>query len=182
MVSRSNFSIVSHAIGLTAASAVLLVYAVHGSMPHNAFSLPFERNVDTIVVLPEAWAFFTRNPREPRFLIVNRDSGGVWSQAFGVQSVVADGFGLRRSIRALNIEAGRFTADVTDADWERCSGAVTSCLKQSSQVKELTNFEPSPALCGDVALVEQDRVPWAWAKSTDADKMPSRFVHLVVKC
>jgi hypothetical protein len=45
----------------SALSAIVIVHAIHGSTPKNALKLPFENEVDTVVFLPEAWAFFTRN-------------------------------------------------------------------------------------------------------------------------
>jgi antimicrobial peptide system SdpA family protein len=175
--------LVAHALALGLAALVVVAYAVHGSMPLNALRLPLEAEVNSVVFLPESWAFFTRSPREPRFLVFTRDgASGTWAQAIGLQSDAADGFGLRRRVRALNIEAGSFMTGIADVDWSRCTGDPTICLNNVANAKELTSAIPSPSLCGDVAIVQQDRVPWAWARTASANTMPSKVARLVIKC
>jgi hypothetical protein len=51
-----------------------------------------------------------------------------------------------------------------------------------SKVKTLANSVPSPTLCGDIAIVEQDRVPFGWANSVDPNNMPSKLARMVIRC
>jgi antimicrobial peptide system SdpA family protein len=181
--SKNRLILLSQAAGLALAAIVVVVYAIHGSMPHNALRLPAEEKFETAVVLPEVWAFFTRSPREPRFLVYSRHEDGSWAQAIGVQSDAAEAFGLRRTVRALNLEAGAFMMNIKDEDWTPCpSGTPSSCLDKMKATKPMTNVVPEPTFCGDVAIVQQDRVPWAWATHADPNTMPSKIVRMVVKC
>src|SRR5215470_17697398 len=60
--------------------ATVAVYAVHGTMPANALKLPGESKERLILFLPEAWKFFTRDPREERLSVFRREPSGAWSR------------------------------------------------------------------------------------------------------
>jgi antimicrobial peptide system SdpA family protein len=164
-------------------AAVTVVYTVHGSMSANALELPFEEHLDTVLVLPEGWAFFTKDPKEPRFLVFARAPDGSWSRAFGETPKLAATFGFSRRERALGVEAGLIASAVTQSDWKPCPSTPAACLALGSGNPIVAlNTTPHPTLCGPIGLVQQDRVPWAWAKSVNEDAMPSRVVRVNVQC
>jgi antimicrobial peptide system SdpA family protein len=152
-------------------------------MPRNAVNLPFEHDVNTLLVLPEGWAFFTKNPREARFLVFGQTSDGSWTRSFGESPELSATFGFSRRVRSLNVEAGLILSRVTDGQWRKCSGAPGTCLALwSDKVLAAVNATPEPSLCGPIGVVKQDRVPWAWAKSVNPDAMPSQIVRIDVRC
>jgi antimicrobial peptide system SdpA family protein len=167
----------------SAMSAIVIVYAIHGSMPKNALKLPFENEVDTVVFLPEAWAFFTRNPREPKFAMYRQSADGAWTQLGGKQGEPATTMGLERGVRAINFESGGLLGQIKEASWRRCSSELTPCLTSATApVVSLVNRATHPGLCGSITFVQQDRLPWAWAKTVSQESMPLRVARLEVQC
>lgn len=170
-------------VGSILLAAVLVIYAVHGSMSRNALRLPFENRVDTVVFAPEGWGFFTRDPREPLFLVFGQRDDGTWSQLFGEKTELRTTFAFSRYVRSLYVEAGMISTHVRPTDWQQCSTEPSLCLGGlTGDVKSISSETPSPVICGNVALVQQERLPWAWAKSVSQRTMPSKTVRFNVKC
>ena len=49
-------------LAVAATATVLIVYAVHASLPANSVQLPFENQLAIREFVPEGWAFFTKSP------------------------------------------------------------------------------------------------------------------------
>ena len=62
------------ALGLFLGSALLVTYALHGSMPTNPVNLPMEERIHTSLWAPEGWKFFTRDPQEERARQIHCDT------------------------------------------------------------------------------------------------------------
>lgn len=172
-------------LGLAALWSTFGLYVVHAQLPTNALDLPFESELKTAmrVLVPEGWAFFTRNPREERFLPFRRRPDGTWSYAHaGPHAEARNAFGLNRASRAQGVEVGLLQGSIPAAAWQACDDAIVSCLEQSTTVLELTNQSPNPTLCGAVALALQEPLPWAWAAAAAEETMPSKIVRLDLKC
>ena len=152
-------------------------------MTYNAVALPLEQAINTTLFVPEGWAFFTRNPREPRFLVFGRALDGTWVRTVSPTDDPLATFAFSRKARSLNVEAGLFSSHVKETYWQSCALLPSSCLSSwSGGLLSIVNPTPRPALCGALALVQQDRVPWAWANRVDPNSMPSRIVRIDVKC
>jgi antimicrobial peptide system SdpA family protein len=170
------------AIGTIACWATVALYAVHGTMPANALTLPGESKARIALFLPEAWKFFTRNPREEQLHVMRREANGTWSNA--TASVNADPsnlFGLRRASRARWVEEG-LMIDVPDAAWTKCEEAPSACLSRAATYAQRENPTPAPSVCGTLGFVQQRPVPWAWARSRETLIMPSRVFVMEVTC
>lgn len=171
--------------GLAAIWSTFGLYVVHAHLPTNALDLPFESEIRTAlrVLVPEGWAFFTRNPREERFLPFLRRPDGTWSYAHaGPNAEARNTFGLNRAARAQGVEIGLLQGSIPAAAWQPCDDAILACLQRSTTALELTNESPNPTLCGAVALALQEPLPWAWAAASSEETMPSKIVRLDVKC
>jgi len=169
------------ALVLFAGSALLVVYAIHGSMPTNPIKLPYEADAHTSLWAPEGWKFFTRDPQEDRADALVRAVGGVWEAGLHGPNARADhAFGLDRGGRAQGVELGLLLQSVAKDAFEECEDAPTRCLDAHETRLHLVNRSPRPTLCGDVGFVLQRPVPWAWSRSRPI--MPSRVARVEVSC
>jgi antimicrobial peptide system SdpA family protein len=168
---------------MVAAWAVLGAYALHASMPFNAIELPREHKAALVEVLPEGWRFFTRNPQEEQLQpLVLR--GGAWTSA-SIQpaSSARNLFGIDRAGRAQSVELALLLETVPGSSWADCTDTPVSCLPPPEAAVPIVNHSAGRTLCGEIAIVAQRPVPWAWAASTSPDlQMPARVVRLEVQC
>jgi antimicrobial peptide system SdpA family protein len=172
------------AIGSSVVLAALLVYGSHEPMAYNAVKLPLEQEAEVNRWFPQGWRFFTRDPREPHALYLERDDAtGRWqSAALGPNFLAENLFGFSRRPRAQGIEYGLLMHDVGHLDWTPCKERPEQCLEEARALRTVTNQSPEPTLCGTVGVVMQDQLPWAWAADGADTVMPSRVVKVRVKC
>lgn len=160
-------------------------YVVHSQLPKNAIELPFERDVHLAMVVfaPEGWAFFTKDPREPAFVPYAPDRSGIWrSVAVGSYDEPRHLFGASRTPRAQGVEMGLLASQVSGSAWETCSSRVEDCLRSAQDWLVAANPSPAATLCGKIAIVRQEPLPWAWAAARDSTIMPSSFVRIDSRC
>ena len=171
----------AYALALGSASAALCVYALHSALPTNPLALPFSRELQLRAWLPEGWAFFTAPAQsEQRTPLVAE--GDRWVNAsFGPNAQARNAFGLRRNARLQNLEVEALVEQAPKATWQACSETPGHCLGRAPSVAVRNPF-PRPTLCGDVGVVLQRPVPWAWATLPQDFAMPSRVLRLEVRC
>ena len=158
------------------------MYTVHGSLPHNALTLPGGAKLQTAVWAPEGWKFFTRNPREEQTHLYTR-AGSSWANAStGPNALARNLFGLSRAGRVQPLEYGALVKDVPKEAWVDCEGSPMECLEEAPVAASLSNTALRKTLCGSVGIVLQKPIPWAWADSKRPVVMPSRVLRLEVSC
>lgn len=172
------------ALGVALGWGILLAYLLHSLMPFNPVRLPRQGTVAARLWLPQGWSFFTRDPRSEDTLAFIRDPGGEWRRTpAGPHASPPNLLGFRRYTRAQGIEAGLLLTAVPREAWSECADSVLACLdRPAASVPALRNLSPRPSLCGDVALVLQKPLPWAWRASARKIDMPSRLARLRVEC
>jgi antimicrobial peptide system SdpA family protein len=172
------------ALALITSALVLSMYVVHSQMPDNAVTLPYEASIRQPVrhLLPQGWAFFTRDPREADLLPFTRDENGQWQAALlGPHSEFRNVLGFARASRAQGVEMGNLAGGLVENDWQDCRGPVAPCL-EAAAVVTVENSAPAPSLCGDVGFVSRPPVPWAWSHSQQNLTMPGTVARLEVSC
>jgi antimicrobial peptide system SdpA family protein len=165
--------------------AVLIGYVVHVQLPTNVIVLPFEQELHlaAVVFAPEGWAFFTKNPREPVLIPYTMDTAGMWrSAAVGAYDDPPHLFGASRSPRAQGVEMGLLSSQISPTAWGTCDERIETCLARAASWFVAGNPSPQPTLCGKVALVRQEPLPWAWASARAETTMPSTFVLVDSRC
>jgi antimicrobial peptide system SdpA family protein len=165
------------------AFAAVVLYVAQTYLPTTAVSLPLYAQIRPVArsLVPEGWAFFTRSPREERVLpYVLRD--GRWTDVHAPPHAEPQhAFGLNRVSRAQGVELGLLYGGLPSNAWTSCRFTdAARCLAGTAISLTLRNVSPDPTICGDVALLRQEPVPWAWAHSTTA--MPIKYVRLAVRC
>lgn len=146
-------------------------YVLRFYLPYNASVL--SRSAPSFLLLvPEGWGFFTRDPREMDFFAYRRDESGKWE----VMTQWALGFSRRGRILAR--EAALASESIgTRTD---CRGDHASCLNGIDADATIETTFPDAAVCGDIGFVWQEPVPWAWARS--AVVMPLQVGRIEVSC
>lgn len=172
------------AILLAGASGTAVVYAVHPGMPYNALQLPYADRIGMLLLAPQGWSFFTRNPREERMTLYGRDESGAWvSLVRARRGSLAIILGLDRAARAQGVEAGGLAALAREDAWRDCGDALPGrCARTALVAGRVVNASPEPSLCGAVAIINQAPVPWAWLQLGKPIHMPARVLRLEVVC
>lgn len=178
-----DYLVGSYVLAVTILLGLPALYSLHAALPPNTVTLPIEQAVNARVWAPQAWKFFTRNPREPRLLLYAQGTDFTWrlaSLAPLAQRQYMFGWG-RRS-RAQGVEAGLLEHEVSPKDWSDCKVQPAVCLNHLEIKAKVTNISPRPSLCGQIGLIRQEPVPWAWAAARATVSMPSKAVRLEVAC
>lgn len=157
------------------------------ALPHSAWETATEPVAvkEMRELLPQGWAFFTRDAQEPR-VSVYRYVDGQWTSAEAPpNNSPRYWFGLNRGARPHASEVGFISAGVAGTDWAECGrGDHVACLASLAPVPGLVveNSGTRPTVCGTVGLVVQDPVPWAWRNSDEPVRMPLSGVVVEVTC
>lgn len=183
----SSFSLSTRALALLGTLVlicwgIVIGYVLHASMPYNPIDLPYQEDISIHVLLPERWAFFTRDPRESvdRYY---KKSNGSWENArLGRQASVGNAFGLSRLVRAQGVEAGRLITQIAATAWKDCEKDAETCLNRADVSATLHNPSPTPTLCGTVGVIRREPVPWAWNGSRESIIMPGQVLKMEVQC
>ena len=146
----------SHIIGSTAlgvAIGLLFLQILQSELPTGVLriAVPFGRVVRQL--LPQGWSFFTRDPRESRFVFVTRDIKG--HHLIGPTSILdVVGSGFSRRGRRRNAELVASLNGKRDLNWVRCAEEyLPSCLA----TKQVTSRS---SVCVDTFVVRYSQVAW----------------------
>jgi len=157
---------------LAIAWSIPISFALRFGLPVNATTLD-TKTPWLVMLLPEGWGFFTRDPREPDVFAYFRSETGMW------QLHRQWNLGFDRSGRTTSIESGALFRQIEDALAD-CRDAHTACLEAVVSVRVLESPHISSRLCGDIGFVVQEPTPWAWASAKVM--MPSRVARIRVRC
>ncbi len=178
MFRGSDLPVLSAKIAIVTIWAALGLFVVRAYVPSPLpISLPISRNV--LMVMPEGWGYFTRNPREPimQFYRLDGKHEPVFEPNFSARYL----FGMRRDGRKLSGEAGFVVSQVRAKAWIVTRKRLSfESLPDSTVI--VHNPTGNPMLCGDYLVQVQDRLPWAWAKSRARIVMSQKVAHVRIVC
>jgi len=154
-----------------------------GSLPESPLRLSRPSRLNLLIVSPQGWSFFTRDPREAVDHVYQK-SGGGWVEALHVNSSPHHLFGVRRDARALSVELTALASGLPADAWIHCRSDLKTCLQGShaAAAVRVSNISLTRLLCGEFAVERRPPVPWAWSRSLDRIRMPSRVLRLDVDC
>jgi antimicrobial peptide system SdpA family protein len=179
---RANAALGAFGTVLALAWVVLIAYCIQPVLPYNSVRLPGGRSLNALLLAPQGWGFFTRSPREERQFVFGRGPDG-WRPLLRVPHArLANTLGLNRKSRAQGVEMGLLLQEAPTNGWQACEDAVAACLNRLPRGQAARNVSPNPTLCGTVAVVLQEPVPWAWLPSSPPVQMPSRMIALEAEC
>jgi antimicrobial peptide system SdpA family protein len=169
-------------LALVVLAATIVLNVLHGALPVTPFSKPTDVGTDySRVFAPQGWAFFTRSPRTPHLTVVGNQGDGRWTVLSpGRLAVPADLMGLDRIRQAQDTDIRRVLPEVPDRAWSDCQGEPLDCLSALSAGPSVANPSTRRDFCGDIGLIMQEVVPWAWRDLPTV--MPSKVARVTVTC
>lgn len=167
---------------LWGAWAVIFLYTAHPVLPDNAIQLPFEQGSPFPRLLPQGWSFFTLDPRSLRTYAYEKDAGVGWIAKPNTPWYGNRFLGFSRAPKLLGVETALLVEALDHPDWTPCDGAAEQCLEASRAAGPVENILQDPKLCGDIGIVKQPPVPWAWSHAQEKVVMPSQILRMSVKC
>jgi antimicrobial peptide system SdpA family protein len=160
--------------GLLVAVAVLVT-----ALPATPFAVPGAGRVRALA--PQGWGFFTRSPRLPATVPYGRTPDGGWRSLHGGPRANPKYLmGLDRRPRAAIMELDLLRAQVPQHSWARCEREPAACLAALPTGPAVHNSFPRHTVCGDVGLVDQEVLPWAWRELPTT--MPAMVVRVTSIC
>ncbi len=88
--------------------------------------------------------------------------------------------GLNRLGRSQGTELAILVQQVPPAGWSDCRQAPAVCLSRLPGNRTIADTSTHRTVCGDVGLVVQQVLPWAWRDLRTV--MPSRVARVRVAC
>ena len=146
----------------------------------NPVRLSYNNAQELYSILPQGWAFFTRNPKEEVLQLYKEDKSNLKLINNSASLSFKDVFGLKRDVRKKSAELAEIIKKIPSEKWET--------KKSSDKMKNLINLKISDTvinvfnnklLTGDYIIVRSRRKPWAWSNSSIT--LPYRCIKIHVK-
>lgn len=121
--------------------------------------------------MPQGWAFFTRNPREPQINLYKIENNNFLVLLNESPSLNIDlAFGLKRTDRRISIAMGAVATQ--HFNWKNYTGNLKSLLSDREFNRYSNkNTDDSKLTTGNYIMISEERIPWAWAKNFKTPKM-----------
>lgn len=169
-------------VGAVLATAIIAIRLLSAEIPTNPLGPSPLGRQQLLSIFPQGWAFFTRDPQEPRVRLYEQGEG-TWHHVEQRNAAWRYLAGLDRSARMRSVELAGIVLRVPPASWRTCAQALRSCANSDSLVEvSVRNSLPRPHICGSIILEERPPVPWAWARLRDHTFMKGRIAKLQVAC
>lgn len=177
---RPRTPLLATAVVLLGVWTVVFAYGLRGITEATPFDLPLASKLRVVDWLPQGWGFFTRSPRQPSRRIYRRVNGS-WQSLLSPQMSLSSLFGIRRVSRRSSVEAAYLLDGVWDAWKVPCERSPFTCLEVYEAPEVFINRFPHPVVCGEIGVIEQDPVPYAWRTFEDL-VMPSSVMRFRSDC
>ena len=168
---------------LTTISVTLLLgITLTSSVEHNPVKVFHNYKREVFSLVPQGWAFFTRSPREAQISVYQIATDGSLTPLNHHHH--QNYLGLNRDATRLISELGVVKSNLADSLWVNTTWNYQSELYGSLPETTVTVTNPvkNAQLCGELLVVLQPPVPWAWSKSIDQIKMPAKAIRLNILC
>lgn len=177
-LSKYNFSVLSVLVLF-----VLCIIILNNSLmtstaiDNSAFLKKYSHNL-----FPQGWGFFTRYPREQLTKCFIKE-GNNYLDIIKQCTDVENAFGLDRACRAKHAELEVLINQVKDSLW--ISGRypkkkLSLHFASETVLDSVKNIFHNPAIYGEVVLVKEDRLPWAWSRKSQILNPPIKYVKVFV--
>lgn len=168
--------------GLALAWTCVGVLVLFGSVSDHPLRAPAGLRRGLLLIAPQGWGFFTRDPREPVDRVYRHTPGG-WEEITHANSSPRNALGLSRGARAVGVELTAVLGRVPAERWRDCRAPAGDCWPAAAPGgAPVRNPALRPRLCGDILVERRPPVPWAWSRSRSDLAMPARVVRVEVAC
>lgn len=164
---------------------LLIFFVVVTYLPYNPLTPSPKARLYLMAILPEGWGFFTKNPQDEQIFIFERQKGEWLSILKTPNSSMNNLFGIKRDARSQGSEYGILLNELAHIDsvrWEYYENKSLSTCLQSTNLSafQLDNNVKNPTICGEIIILRQKPIPWAWAKHSV--EMPIHAIRLTIRC
>jgi len=162
----------------------LFIYILINSIKFNTLTNDLEAKHIIFRVVPQGWAFFTKNPRENQVLIYKIENGYAVDCNFKHNNYQYL-FGLNRTCTKVSTEIEFIKSKINSDLWSstrwnyQSNRPIYSIPKGVKQTRMTSKFS-DPEIIGSYLLVLQEPVPWAWSKQDKSIKMPAKMVQIEI--
>jgi antimicrobial peptide system SdpA family protein len=173
-------------LGTIAVAAVILVAAINSSLPAAVLALPQTARSIVASLMPQGWAFFTKDPRSPNItLFVRGGNGAEWTQAGRTYVSNRAWWGWNRLEKVEAQHLGGMAVLIPVRNWVRCADSNSDCLRAANVFRMPPN-EHTSALelsCGtEIGFVSREPWPWAWRTTPDDDEFEASVATARLTC
>ena len=158
-----------------------IIYIVLASIPYNPLRLSNNEKKTVLILAPQGWSFFTKNPREEEILLYKKVKN-TWVKWDKSLSDPAFCFGASRVGKKIISEKFQIANQIKDStSWTNGDLANSMFFVFNKlPVLKISALSKDPILSGDFILVKQKNVPWAWSKKYNCITMPYKCVHVFI--
>ena len=159
-------------------------YVIHTSLTFNPIRLPFEKQIQIGLFMPQGWGFFTRDPQESQYTFFQQRSGQWRAVLNKANANWTNSFGWSRESDALDAEWYQLLSDVNKKlEWVSCKKNVIleNCFAKTQPIVTI-NHHHKAHWCGTLGVMSNKPVPWAWAQSRKTIVMPRQVITLRAIC
>lgn len=164
------------------AIAAVWLTSVLAALPATVITSSWDGRMQVRALLPQAWAFFTRDPQTPSIVLYAADGGMDRADSLP-QTEAANAFGISRSQRSQDTEKVFFVEAVTS--WTQCGGmAPEDCVAAAASAPATTvdGVERSPNFCGEFVVATRETTPFNYRDVTDLDYRLTQAAAVIVEC
>ncbi|WP_103867216.1 SdpA family antimicrobial peptide system protein [Aquimarina sp. I32.4] len=129
--------------------------------------------INTVNVLPQGWAFFTKSPRDVRVeLIDGKTNKNISLKNFSLTNF----FGLKRTSTRITTELGMLIKETPDSLWVKTNG-ISNDFEKGNYIIRKSHFK-KPYLSEKIILINKERVPWAWSNFNERKIIPITYLKI----
>lgn len=155
----------------------LLVY-----VEDNPIRMNYKSSQSLKMLFPQGWAFFTKSPRDENVQAYHLVNGKLEVLPGQRQATIDHLMGVKRDARAISVEYATMLYDIPATKWVKCEINASEFIKTHQVVAvKVRNTTPLALLHGDIYLISQATVPWAWSKFAKNVILPSSILHLNIQ-
>lgn len=137
-----------------------LLRLLQDSIGPNATDISFQERYAASLFLPEGWGFFTRSPRETKYMLYRASAQGQPADLVTYRNSSAQNlFGFSRRSRRLNMEFCRFLPTIPAGSWHKLGArpAVAASATVAYSPHHFLLLQP-----GTYIVKKFEPTPWAW--------------------
>jgi antimicrobial peptide system SdpA family protein len=148
---------------------LLIVFLLAASVPESTIKVTKASRMQLTRIVPEGWAFFTRDPKGPEFILFEKGADKKLHRFVNRPATLRYLFGINRTARVISQEFGRLLEylPVSDSLWRDIEGPIDNfaSLADSLPITKIPNQSLVPYIKDTFIVQKIEPIPWAWAGS-----------------
>jgi len=162
--------------------STVIYLTVVAALPDSPIHTSSLARMNLVSVIPEGWAFFTRDSREENFYVYEKNKKNEWQLVNIPGASPSFLFGLDRSGRAFSAELSMLLEQLPGpGNWINSEVALKHFLSVDTfAIKKVINHSSLQRCKGELIIQKVPPVPWAWAKFKNV-VMPYKIIKIYVE-